>query len=633
MPLTETSPDLQILERAVAGRYALERELGRGGMGVVLLARDLSLDRLVALKLLPMLLAAQPLLRERFLREARTAAGLSHPNIVPIHAVETHDGIVFIAMAFIDGETLAERVRRTGPLPPHEVARILREVAWALAYAHGRGIVHRDIKPENILIERASGRALVTDFGIAQARKTPGADHRLTLEGQLIGTVAFMSPEQSAGEAVDGRSDLYALGGVGYFALTGRAPFEATTLEALLVARYTRAAPSIELARPDVPHALAAVIDRCLAREPHDRYASAEAVAEALSESTGRSGTQDIALPVRSFLRAAEQSVWLGTLIAVFTVIYGLPSTRRLLPLVAGIIFGVLVLSIDLVRRARELQAEGFGAADVRRGFEVERATHAEEQRQLFDARRTAARRRTRLRAWTTFGVGVALRVAIQFVGLQRMRGSTGMPFVIVGMIVLDLVNTVSLVVALNTSARTECRAFRLATWLWASRFGVAFFGIAGLWLRRAETRPFATRGTLESRLADLTPVAVTTRFPELPAMLRQLEKSQAEIRLREFEVTRALSEAGDARPSNDKPISVAHDTTSENALAHRRSVLLVEMRDALAATRARRTTIAAALENVRIQLLRISAGIGTPEDMREEVATLGALTNGSPTT
>ena len=164
----ETSADVLALERAVAGRYALERELGRGGMGVVLLARDLSLDRLVALKLLPTLLATQPLLRERFLREARTAAGLAHPNIVPIHAVEAHDDLAFIAMGFVDGETLAERVRRRGPLPPREVARILREVAWALAYAHGRGIVHRDIKPDNILIERGSGRALVTDFGIAR---------------------------------------------------------------------------------------------------------------------------------------------------------------------------------------------------------------------------------------------------------------------------------------------------------------------------------------------------------------------------------------------------------------------------------------------------------------------------------
>ena len=272
--LAESSTDVRSLERAIIGRYALERELGRGGMGVVLLARDLSLERPVALKLLPAMLAAQPVLRERFLREARTAAGLSHPHIVPIHAVEEREGIVFIAMAFVDGETLAERVRRAGPLPPREVARILREVAWALAYAHGRSIVHRDIKPENILIERGSGRAMVTDFGIARPTGGVAAPERLTLEGQLLGTAAFMSPEQGAGEVVDGRSDLYALGGVGFYALTGRAPFEATSLEAILVARFTRAAPPVASARPDVPSALASMIDQCLAREPADRFPS-----------------------------------------------------------------------------------------------------------------------------------------------------------------------------------------------------------------------------------------------------------------------------------------------------------------------------------------------------------------------
>ena len=323
---TDTSQDVRALERAIVGRYALERELGRGGMGVVLLARDLSLDRLVALKLLPAMLAAQPVLRERFLREARTAAGLSHPHVVPIHSVEAHDDIVFIAMAFVDGESLAERVRRVGPLSPREVARIMREVAWALAYAHGRGIVHRDIKPDNILIERGSGRAMVTDFGIARPSPSAATSKQLTLEGQLIGTAAFMSPEQGAGEPVDGRSDLYALGGVGFFALTGRAPFEANTLEAILVARFTQAAPPVASARPDVPSALASAIDRCLAREPNDRFPSAEALAEALSEGAGLVGAPDIAPPVRSFLRAAEQSVWLGGLILLFTLIYGLPT-------------------------------------------------------------------------------------------------------------------------------------------------------------------------------------------------------------------------------------------------------------------------------------------------------------------
>ncbi|HEX7979362.1 MAG TPA: serine/threonine-protein kinase [Gemmatimonadaceae bacterium] len=632
---TDTSPDIQALERAIVGRYALERELGRGGMGVVLLARDLSLDRPVALKLLPALLAAQPVLRERFLREARTAAGLSHPHVVPIHAVEAHGDIVFIAMAFVDGESLAERVRRTGPLSPREVARIMREVAWALAYAHGRGIVHRDIKPDNILIERGSGRAMVTDFGIARPTASAATSKQLTLEGQLIGTAAFMSPEQGAGEPVDGRSDIYALGGVGFFALTGHAPFEASTLEAILVARFTQAAPPVASARPDVPSALASAIDRCLAREPNDRFPSAEALAEALSEGVGLGGAPDVAPPVRSFLRAAEQSVWLGSLIVLFTLIYGLP-TRRVAPIVGGIVFGLLFISIDLVRRARELISEGFGAADVRRGFELERIAHAEEMRQLFDERRTASWRRTRRRAWATLAIGVVLRIAAQYVGMRLGPKSTLIPVFIVVMILLDIVNTVSFVIGVSASPRSERRAFRLASWIWRSRFASAFFSVASIGRRgRSASRRSRDRASEEPRLEDLAPASVLARYPDLRTTLRSVEQARAALRVREAEITRALTDAGGARPPAAAPdisvvtdalVSGQHGRASEHTLRDRRDALLGEMRDALETTRSRRTTMTAALENVRIQLLRIGAGIGSPDDMGQEIATLTAL-------
>ena len=193
--------ELLALQEAVAGRYAVERELGRGGMGVVFLARDLALDRLVAIKLLPPALAASADRRARFLREARTAARLSHPNIVPIHSVEESDGLVFFVMGYVAGETLGERVRRHGRLPAAEVTQVVREVAWALAYAHRQGVVHRDVKPENILLEREGGRAMVTDFGIAQV----SGDAADTPAGQVVGTARAVSPEQAAGEPVDGR--------------------------------------------------------------------------------------------------------------------------------------------------------------------------------------------------------------------------------------------------------------------------------------------------------------------------------------------------------------------------------------------------------------------------------------------
>ena len=606
-------------------------------MGVVLLARDLSLDRPVALKMLPALLATQPLMRERFLREARTAAALSHPHIVPIHAVEEHGEIAFIAMAFVDGETLADRVARNGPLPPHEVARIVREVAWALAYAHGRGVVHRDIKPDNILIERGSGRALVTDFGIAQARNVAGVTDRLTLEGQLLGTAAFMSPEQGAGEKVDGRSDLYALGGVGFHALTGRAPFEATSLEAILVARFTRAAPAVASVRPDVPPALAAAIDRCLAREPHDRFASGEALAEALSEGAGVAGSQEVAPPVRSFLRAAEQTLWLASLIVVFTLIFGLPGTRSVVPILIGIVFGTAVVTIDLFRRARELLREGFEAADVRRGFQIERQVYAEEMRRLFDARRTAARRRTRRRAWTVFSAALLLRVALQIVWGQLERGERGWLFPF--MIVCDLTITVSLVIALNASPRAERRMFRLAAWMWESRFARGFFWVAGLGRARSDARRRTADADAPSyRLADLAPPAVRERFPELPDLLQRMEATQSSLRLREIEIARALAESGGGRlaarameSAPREPATDAGGAASEHALQDRRVALLAEMREVLQATRVRRATISAAVENVRIQLLRIGAGIGVADDMGEEVATLRALAAADP--
>lgn len=271
--------ELAELATALGREYAIERELGRGGMGVVLLARDLRLERPVAIKVLPRERAADAAHRQRFLREAKTAAKLSHPNIVPILHADEAGALAYFTMPYVDGETLAERVQSRGPAAAREVVRLLREVAWALAYAHARGVVHRDIKPENILVERASGRVLVTDFGIAFEAQAS----RLTGDDQMVGTATYMSPEQILGRELDGRSDLYSLGVVGFWLLAGQHPFEGAATPTVLVKHATEPAPPLRTLAPEVPADLAAVIDRCLAKEPDARWASAEALAEALA--------------------------------------------------------------------------------------------------------------------------------------------------------------------------------------------------------------------------------------------------------------------------------------------------------------------------------------------------------------
>jgi serine/threonine-protein kinase len=272
-----------VVERVLSANYELDREIGRGGMGIVYKAKDRRLKRSVAVKLLPPELAFRSEIRSRFLKEAETAAQLSHPNIVPIYSVDERDGLVYFVMAFVDGENLAARLHSLGRLDATETRRIMKEVAEALAYAHERGVVHRDIKPDNILLcADDDSKVMVTDFGIARA-VSEGSDSRLTATGMAIGTPAYMSPEQSMGERdIDGRADLYALGVVGYQMLSGELPFNAPSTPALLVKQISERPTPVEIHRPDAPPDLARAVMMLLEKDPANRFPSAEALVTAL---------------------------------------------------------------------------------------------------------------------------------------------------------------------------------------------------------------------------------------------------------------------------------------------------------------------------------------------------------------
>src|SRR6184192_1899693 len=269
------------IERVLSAHYELDSEIGRGGMGVVYRARDKRLKRHIAIKVLPPELAFQSAIKMRFLREAETAAQLSHPNIVPIYTVDEIEGLVFFVMAYISGDNLAKRLHEKGVLNIDDVRRITREVADALAYAHERGVVHRDIKPDNIIIAGQNGRPMVTDFGIARA--VSDGDSRLTATGMAIGTPAYMSPEQAAGErTIDGRSDLYSLGIVAYQMLAGEPPFVAGSTPAMLVKHISERPIPVNQRRADVPDDLGRAVMLLLEKDPANRFPSASALVAAL---------------------------------------------------------------------------------------------------------------------------------------------------------------------------------------------------------------------------------------------------------------------------------------------------------------------------------------------------------------
>ncbi|MGQ0764965.1 MAG: protein kinase domain-containing protein [Gemmatimonadota bacterium] len=594
--MTNPSAEFLDLQAALAGEYSLQCELGRGGMGVVYLARDVQLDRDVAIKVLPAHLARMPEARERFKREARTAAGLSHPHIVPIHRVSEVGGFVFLVMSYVAGETLGERLRTNGPLPPDEAARVMREVAWALAYAHGRGIVHRDVKPDNILLEAGTGRALVTDFGIAQGG---AADDRGTDLGRVMGTANFMSPEQAAGEPVDARSDIYALGVAGYLAVSGRLPFESYTLTAPLQPQAIEAAASVMRVAPGLPNALSAAIDRCLAPDPDDRFADCEELAAALAPPETRT-----ALPptLRAWLGARNPLLipymaWsgvFGTLTSVNLAVWlaGLrPDGPADIVLLAAITAAPLLPVFGFhLNQAHRLFKAGHSLADLRAALEVGRREQAETEAAVREDREPLSHRLLRV---ATVLSATWLGVTFGLILAEVIHENQGPMWLF-----LSPVGTTLLTGAISNALGVQFIPRRLRRWwqtgvrdrLWNSRAGERFAKLLGAPERSRAVGGGVFRatevalGVAASELFEALPAAYREQLGDLPGLVRLLESRAAEARA-EVESLAALAPSGDVE---------------SDILGARRKAAAAHLSETVAA-----------LEALRLDLLRLHAGAG----------------------
>ena len=535
---TPTS-ELDSIRRALGTRYVLERELGRGGMGTVYLARDLKLDRPVALKVLPAEFASQVGLRDRFLRETRTAASFSHPNIVPVHAVEEAEDLLAYAMGFVEGETLAERVARMGPLPVREIVRMLQDVGYALGYAHGRGVVHRDIKPDNIMLERATGRALVMDFGISRSMTHVMPAAALTRVGEVVGTPEYMSPEQASGDVVDGRSDLYSLGLTAHFALSGRTVMSADSTQKVIVKQLTEAVPPIAESRSDLPPALAAAIDRCVAKDPAERFASAEELVEDID--SAQLAEPDIPVPVRLFAGEVGTLSLVTFFILVFSWLFvrssALSFMDTMLPLVA-LFAVVLTRALTTLSEARRLAIAGFTSDDVIGGLARVVAERAQRRAELHAHSETRRHRRVTL-LWAVAMLVMSIAMIYSAYQMRIPMGAGRFGNSIAGLILVfsgtALFGT-SLVLLLKSPFRMPPgeRLFRL---VWLGAIGRAFvrFSARGVPTRAsAKSAQFSARvavgsaaGPMHAAVVPARPVAATTvdRLGELEQRVGALER------------------------------------------------------------------------------------------------------------
>src|SRR5712671_3688488 len=594
-------------QSVLAGRYSLERELGRGGMGVVYLAREVRLDRPVAIKLLPPSKTADPRLRERFLREARTAAKLSHPNIIPIHAVEEIGGFVFFAMAFIEGETLTERVRRRGPLAPSEAARVLRDVAWALAYAHAQGVIHRDVKPDNILLENG-GRVLVADFGIASVVAGAGA----LSTGEVIGTPEFMSPEQALGEAVDGRSDLYSLGIVGYFAFSGALPFEAEQATEVLAKQVTEPAPLLGSVAPLVPRRLAQAIDRCLAKDRADRPEGPAVLADQLGHALEQ--RRELPVALRAFVKHDARLDGSGVLLWPFIMLIATPIAGMLTQSVAvgfvTLVSGYTLVPLAvLINRARKLLNAGFGHSDIGVAFKAE-IDRTREERAYGLGHGGGPSALERILRWVG-GIGTGTAMLTLAVMNSIPAGEFLLMTTFAWSLAIGVGSGMGALIMLQRRRDVDAEFWGRT---WTGRFGRWLFGAARMFTGAKALPATLTHrptelalGMAAEQLYESLPKETRQQLRELPDVVHRLEQDAQKMRARFEELQEALSDVGD-RGNPDPAIAARHDRIVADLNAER-ELVQQRLKDAVAA-----------LETIRLNLLRLHAGTGSVHSLTTDL-------------
>jgi serine/threonine-protein kinase len=544
------------LHEALGGRYFLDQKLGEGGMGIVYRAWNPALERYEALKILPPAIAT-PARRARFLKEAKVAARLTHDHIVPIYAVDTAGPFAYYTMQYIEGVTLEDRIAGEGPLPVADILRILRDVAQALQYAHSRGVVHRDLKPDNILIAREGRKAYVTDFGLARVLSesaVPGG-------GATFGTCEYISPEQAIGLPAEPRSDVYALGVIGWVMATGKPLFDGTPRE-VLRQHLTVPAPPLKLPGQDNDMTMAHAVARCLIKDPAQRFQSAGELARDLSLAPELYGdlkpalkqfVSRLQLHSRSAAGALVFALWAITVLGN-ALDQGHWSTEEA---IAGAILAVIVASplVGAFSATRALVEQGYGQADIVQAIEMTRTRQRKELEKVWGK---AMRAQWKLGRKILKACGVLLVVG----GAATLSG--------LGFLPERLAYGPLIFGGLGTAG------FGLLVWvvewqlnqLWGERWLNLFGRRPGRWIVKL-ARLSKGLSRIERQLP--APAVQPAALPGDPkAALAVVDRAEADVRRgRDYLTTSQAAREREQRPPNEKEI--AHERTLEH------EVLLLE--------------------------------------------------------